>query len=232
MNQPTSPLTPTTPAQQERYDRVVAAAAQALSAGGQDAVQMKDLAQHAGISLGTLYRYFPSKEYVLLAVGLARYDAAVRKVLAEVPAGTTARERVTNHLMREFRAMEREPRITATMTQVITGAERSYSAMVEAIEHRHMQILRHIAAPRGQVTGQQQKLLSLVIDVCAGAARRWLAGTYSAADVRSQIEVGCELLELPDYVVDAELERATEDVAIGHAVGRPLNGRASGLSRE
>ena len=215
MNQPTSPATPVTPAQQERYDRVVAAAAEVLSAGGVDAVQMKDLAQRAGVSLATLYRYFPSKEYVLLAVCLARFQEAARRVFAEVPPGDTIRERVTSHLMREFGAQQREQRLTAALTQALTGTARSYSEMIEAVEHLHFQILRHVAAGGGQLTGQQQKLLSVVIDIFSAASRRWLAGIYSAAEARYQIEVGCELLELPDDVVDAELERAAPDVAIG-----------------
>ena len=217
MNQPTSPATPVTPAQQERYDRVVAAAAEVLSAGGVDAVQMKDLAQRAGVSLATLYRYFPSKEYVLLAVCLARFQEAARRVFAEVPPGDTIRDRVTSHLMREFGAQQREQRLTAALTQALTGTARSYSEMIEAVEHLHFQILRHVAAGGGQLTEQQQKLLSVVIDIFSAASRRWLAGTYSAAEARYQIEVGCELLELPDDVVDAELERAAPDVAIGRA---------------
>lgn len=217
MNQPTSPATPVTAAQQERYDRVVAAAAEVLSAGGLDAVQMKDLAQRAGVSLATLYRYFPSKEYVLLAVCLARYQEAARRVFAEVPRGDTIRDRVTSHLMREFGAQQREQRLTAALTQALTGTARSYSEMIEAVEHLHFQILRHVAAGGGRLTEQQQKLLSVVIDIFSAASRRWLAGTYSAAEARYQIEVGCELLELPDDVVDAELGRAAPDVAIRRA---------------
>jgi AcrR family transcriptional regulator len=217
VNQPTSPATPVTSAQQERYDRVVAAAAEVLSVMGQDAAQMKDLAQRAGVSLATLYRYFPSKEYVLLAVSLARYQEAARKVFAEVPQGDTVRERVTGHLMREFRAQQREQRLTAALMQALTGTARSHSEMIEAVEHLHLQILRHVAAAGGQLTGQQQKLLSVVIDIFGAATRRWLAGTYSVAEARFQIEVGCELLELPDDVVDTELERAAPDVAIRRA---------------
>jgi TetR/AcrR family transcriptional regulator, cholesterol catabolism regulator len=217
VNQPTSPATPETPAQQERYDRVVAAAAGALAAGGVDAVQMKDLAQRAEVSLATLYRYFPSKEYVLLAVCLARYQEAARKVFAEVPQGDTIRERVTSHLMREFGAQQREQQLTAALTQALTGTARSYSEMIEAVEHLHFQILRHVASGGGRLTEQQQKLLAVVIDIFSAATRRWLAGTYSVAEARYQIEVGCELLELPDDVVDAELERAAPDVAIRRA---------------
>jgi AcrR family transcriptional regulator len=217
MNQPTSPATPVTRAQRERYDRVVDAATEALSAGGQDAVQMKDLAQRAGVSLATLYRYFPSKEYVLLAVSLARYQAAARKVFAEVPRGTTVRERVTSHLMREFRTQQREQRLTAALTQALTGTTRTYSELIEAVEHLHLQILRHVAAAGGPVSEQQQKVLAVVLDIFSGATRRWLAGTYSAAEAKFHIETGCELLELPDDVVDAELERAAPDVAFGRA---------------
>jgi TetR/AcrR family transcriptional regulator, cholesterol catabolism regulator len=196
---------------------VVAAAAAVLAAGGVDAVQMKDLAQRAEVSLATLYRYFPSKEYVLLAVCLARYQEAARKVFAEVPQGDTIRERVTSHLMREFGAQQREQQLTAALTQALTGTARSYSEMIEAVEHLHFQILRHVASGGGRLTEQQQKLLAVVIDIFSAATRRWLAGTYSVAEARYQIEVGCELLELPDDVVDAELERAAPDVAIRRA---------------
>ena len=80
MGQEDLPAVPETPAQQARYDRVIAVATDVLSAGGLEAVQMKDLAQRAGVSLATLYRYFPSKDYLLLAVALASYQAALRKV--------------------------------------------------------------------------------------------------------------------------------------------------------
>jgi hypothetical protein len=54
----------------------------------------------------------------------------------------------------------------------------------------------------------------VVLDIAGAAVRRWLAGTYSAADVEAQIEIGCQLLELPDEVVDEELGRVAPDAAI------------------
>ena len=175
---------------------------------------MKDLAQRAGVSLATLYRYFPSKEYVLLAVSLARYQEAAHKVFAEVPRGDSVRERVTNHLLREFRAQQREPHLTAALTQVMTETKRSYSSIIETTEHLYLQILRHVAAGGGPLSEQQQKLLAIVRDIFSAAVRRWVAGAYSPAEVKFQIETGCQLLELPDEVVAAELERAAPDVMI------------------
>ena len=74
-------------------DRILAAATAILAAGGEDALQMKDLSQRAGVSLATLYRYFPAKDHVLLAILLSRYTAALAQVVSEVPAGRTARRR-------------------------------------------------------------------------------------------------------------------------------------------
>ena len=207
------PAIPETQAQQARYDRVIAAATEVLAAGGQEAVQMKDLAERAGVSLATLYRYFPSKDYVLLAVALARYQAAVRHVATEVPRGDTVRERVAAHLMREFRAQQRNQRLTAALAAAMTGGQRSYSSIIEAAEHTHAQVVRHVAAAGGKLSEQQEKMLTVVLDISGAASRRWLAGTYSVADVEAQIEIGCQLLELPDDIVDAELERVAPDVA-------------------
>jgi AcrR family transcriptional regulator len=208
------PVVAETAVQRARYDRVIAAATEVLSAGGQEAVQMKDLAQRAGVSLATLYRYFPSKDYVLLAVTLSRYQAAWRQVSAEVPRGDTVRARVTAHLLREFRAQQREQRLTAALSAALTGGGRSYSSIIEAAEHTHVRIVRHVAAGGGPLSEQQERLLTIVLDIARAATRRWLAGTYSVAEAEAQIATGCQLLDLPDAVVNEELGRAAPDGAV------------------
>jgi AcrR family transcriptional regulator len=209
MGQLMTPATPSTPAQRERYDRVLATASAILSAGGEEALQMKDLAQRADVSLATLYRYFPSKDHVLLAISLANYQAAARKVLQEVPRGDTARERVTRHLLREFRAQQRDQRLTTALTKVLTETSRSYSEIIEFIGHVHVQILAHVAATGpGPFTERQRRLLPIVMDNFGSASRRWQTGVCSAAEARFQIRVGCHLLDLSDAELDAEQELA------------------------
>ena len=39
--------------------------------GGYDAVQMRDVAGEAGVALGTIYRYFASKDHLLAACQVA-----------------------------------------------------------------------------------------------------------------------------------------------------------------
>ncbi len=202
------PAIPSTAAQHGRHDRILAAATMMLSSGGEEALQMKDLSQRAGVSVATLYRYFPAKDHVLLGILLSRYTAALTQVTGEVPRGGTARERVTSHLLREFRAQQREPRITAALGRVISETRRSYSEVIEQVEHLHLQVLEHVAGAGRPISSEQRRLLPVVQAIFGAATRRWLAGVYSPAQARFEIRAGCRLLDLPDSAVAEDLALA------------------------
>jgi TetR/AcrR family transcriptional regulator, cholesterol catabolism regulator len=179
-----------------------------LAAGGEDALQMKDLSQRAGVSVATLYRYFPAKDHVLLGILLRNYTAALARISAEVAAGPTPRERVTGHLLREFRAQQREPRLTAALSRVISETRRSYSEVIEQVEHLHLQMLEHVAGAGQPLSAQQRQLLPVVQAIFGAATRRWLSGVCSPAQARFEIRVGCRLLDLPDSAVAVDLALA------------------------
>jgi AcrR family transcriptional regulator len=218
MAQPMTPATPSTPAQRERCDRVLSTASAILSAGGEQALQMKDLARRADVSVATLYRYFPSKDHVLLAIALGNYQAAAGKVVSEVPRGGTVRERVTSHLLREFRALQRHRPLTAALGRVLAETSRDYSEIIEVIWHLRQQILHHVAASGPEAfTERQRQLLPIIIDNFSSASRRWQTGVYSAAEARFQIRVACHLLDLSDAQLEAELELAAPAPALSPA---------------
>jgi len=176
-----------------------------LEAGGEDALQMKELSQRAGVSVATLYRYFPAKDHVLLAILLSRYSSALGRVTAQVPRGATARERVTGHLLREFRAQQREQRLTAALVRVISETSRNYSEILERAEQLHLQMLEHVAGAGQPISEEQRRLLPVVQAIFGTATRRWLAGVASPAQARFEIRVGCRLLDLPDRTVFEDL---------------------------
>ena len=64
-----------TPNQAARRDRVLDAAMSLAAEGGYDAVQMRDVASRAQVALGTIYRYFSSKDHVLAACQLELWRA-------------------------------------------------------------------------------------------------------------------------------------------------------------
>ena len=53
--------------QAARRGRVLDAALELAAEGGYDAVQMRDVAARAQVALGTIYRYFSSKDHLLAA---------------------------------------------------------------------------------------------------------------------------------------------------------------------
>jgi AcrR family transcriptional regulator len=68
-----------TQSQHARRGRVIDAAIELAREGGYDAVQMRDVSARAGVALGTVYRYFSSKDHLLSAALLewtTRLDAA------------------------------------------------------------------------------------------------------------------------------------------------------------
>jgi AcrR family transcriptional regulator len=177
-----------------------------LASGGEDALQMKELAERAAVSLATLYRYFPSKDHLLLAITRSRYQSALRRVLGEQPRGDTVQERVTGHLLREFRAEQRDQRLTAALVRVVTDTRPEYQPVIADIQQTHMRVLEHVATAGGPVDAGLRRRLLIVLDVLGAATGRWLAGVSSAAEARFEIRVGCYLLD--ETLLDEKEEAA------------------------
>ena len=74
---------------QATVDSILEAAAQVLERTGPDGLNTNRVAERAGVSVGTLYQYFPDKETILLAVARRALDkpdagfAGLQKALME-----------------------------------------------------------------------------------------------------------------------------------------------------
>ena len=91
--------------------------------GGYDAVQMRDVAERADVALGTVYRYFNSKDH-LLAAALVYWIDQLADLLRDAPvAGTTSSERVANLLERSMRVMSRQPKLVAALLVAMSSLE-------------------------------------------------------------------------------------------------------------
>jgi AcrR family transcriptional regulator len=84
--------------QAERRGRVIEAAMMLAREGGYDAVHMRDVSARADVAMGTIYRYFSSKDE-LLAASLVTWIKILRNRLARrVPHGETPAERLADTL--------------------------------------------------------------------------------------------------------------------------------------
>lgn len=65
----------------ERVERILNAAAALIAKDGSEAMRMGDVAEQAGISIGSLYQYFPDKAAILRELN-ERYNASCRQLIA------------------------------------------------------------------------------------------------------------------------------------------------------
>jgi AcrR family transcriptional regulator len=112
-----------TKSQAARRQRVILTALELAAEGGYDAVQMRDVATRANVALGTIYRYFSSKD-ALLASAMVQWMAELEDtVLARPPSGRITANRVMDVLGRALRAMEREPQLTRAVVAALTAGD-------------------------------------------------------------------------------------------------------------
>ncbi|GAC1314291.1 MAG: cholesterol catabolism transcriptional regulator KstR [Acidimicrobiales bacterium] len=118
-----APTETLTRSQAARRGRVIDAAIELAAEGGYDAVQMRDVATRAQVALGTIYRYFSSKDE-LLAAALVQWAGKMELRLTQRPArGSTATERVVDVLRRASRALEENPLLTSALVTAIASPD-------------------------------------------------------------------------------------------------------------
>lgn len=97
--------------QHQRRKRIIQAAAALASRGGVEAMQMRTVAERAGVALGTLYRYFPSKMDLVVAVVGEELDLLEGSLDRRPPRSAAAPRRAVEVLMRATRGLMREPEL-------------------------------------------------------------------------------------------------------------------------
>ena len=131
--------------------------------GGYEAVQMRDVAARADVAMGTVYRYFTSKDH-LLAAALVHWVEQLDNRLAQQPAqGETAAERVIEALDRALRAMGRQPQLVGAVFTALASpdpaaveCQQQVSVLMERI------ITRAIGEPHPPNLGDRARILGHV----------------------------------------------------------------------
>ncbi|MFE4060729.1 TetR family transcriptional regulator [Streptomyces sp. NPDC059096] len=203
--------------QEARRRRILDATARLACRGGFEAVQMRGVAEEAGVALGTLYRYFPSKVHLLVATMQDRLDHLHTTLRRRPPAGDSPSERVAGTLLRAFRSLQRDPQLADAMVRALTFADRGVSAEVETVSRRTTAIILdamapppaprapgapsrarpHPPEPAREPTPEQLSAVRVIEHTWHATLIAWLSGRASVAQVRTDIETASRLLDLP-----------------------------------
>jgi len=188
-----------TQSQQERRDRMLEATAELAQQGGWDAVQMREVAQRSDVALGTLYRYFPSKEFLLVSVMLSDIEGLADRLAVRPPEGEDPVERVIDVLRRANRALQREPQVTIAMIRALVSGNQD---IAPAVLQTRLMMRRIISDALGAEAGDEDVAegdglmmsIDLLSDVWMAALVGWISGVEPAASVVPKLETATRVL--------------------------------------
>jgi len=198
--EPADPSLALTLRQRERRERILEAAIELAAEGGYEAVQMRDVAARAGVALGTLYRYFSSKDH-LLAAAWAHWAARLEPRITSRPLrGATMADRAIDFLQRATRAFEREPLLAAA---VLTAAMSTDSAAAGPQQEASGLVGRMLLSVMEPLTPTvADGIREILSHVWHSALLRWVSGRSTMAAVYSTLEQACHLLLDPRETSD------------------------------
>jgi AcrR family transcriptional regulator len=182
--------------QAARRRRVLDATLELAADGGFDAVQMRDVATAADVALGTVYRYFSSKERLLLEA-MAEQQADLRSYLeVHPPTGRTAAERVVAVLRRANRSLRSHPDVTAAMVRAFGSAQTENADIVQRVTEIMTEIITSaIHAPDARpATEREVRVARILMQVWLSSLNGWVCGVDGAERVDDDLAAAAALL--------------------------------------
>jgi TetR/AcrR family transcriptional regulator, cholesterol catabolism regulator len=180
--------------QAERRARVIQAAMHLAREGGYDAVQMREVSARADVALGTIYRYFASKDEIL-AEGLVRWVESLRERIAARPRrGNTVGEQVGETL----RAASRVPEDATPLLRALMTAMSSPSISVAEKSRELNELMRSIVReaigtpppPGVDVEG----VCRVVAHVWSSGISQWVGGVAPIGAMGDDLALAARLL--------------------------------------
>jgi AcrR family transcriptional regulator len=182
-----------TDAQRARRERILAATLDLAAEGGFDGVQMREVSAVADVALGTLYRYFPSKEQLVVSA-MTQSVGDLREVLArKPPRGDTAAERVTDVLTRANRFLTRRPLMTGAMVKALVSGD-DIAHQVREVTVAMTGIITDAISPGDEPREHDREAARLVNYVWLSSLVSWVSGAHPVDDVFADLESAAHLL--------------------------------------
>jgi AcrR family transcriptional regulator len=184
---------------EERSRRIVETAVELAEKGGFEAVRLRDVAAHAGVALGTLYRRFRSKEDLLLAALQQEVSDLRERFERRPPDGDTPLERVGSFFQAATRALCRRPNLARALVRAVATGEPELAQKVAAF-HTHLEDLI-AAALRGEPlsaaaapTPEERRLADVLQHVWFSSLIGWSAGLHGQNGIVDDTRAAAELL--------------------------------------
>jgi AcrR family transcriptional regulator len=178
-----------------RRQRIIQAAIELLEERDYGTVQMRDVAQRSDVALGTVYRYFSSKDH-LYAAALAEWGAGVVPHLGpgRVQPDTDA-ERLRRVLRRVVDSHQRWPQIMRAEMILERSSDPNSKVLLQQFSQRYDSAI--VLTLRNMSPTNAEAVAYVVQCVLYRALRAWAVGRCTIADVEHHVEQAVELIFSP-----------------------------------
>lgn len=184
---------------EERARRIVATAMELAEQGGFEAVRLRDVAAHAGVALGTVYRRFRGKGDLLLAALeqlVAHHEAQIER---HPPTGATPGERVSSFFEIATATLCDRPNLARAVIRAVATGDPELTQKIAAF-HTLMEDMI-TAALRGEASGpasaptREERALAFVLQqVWFASLIGWASGLHGRPVIIEQVRTAARLL--------------------------------------
>ena len=182
-------------AQRARRQRIVRAGLDLLESATYETIQMRDVALAAGVALGTVYRYFPSKDHLFAAVLVEWAEPFATRVRREPDPGRTDAERLVAALHRATSAFEHRPQFFKLISVLQVVAEPDVAALYRQFTQSTQRVLAetlHDVPPE-----DVQDVVGLAGAVLDSVLRAWSLGQLTVAEAQDRLSRSVALVFSP-----------------------------------
>ena len=185
---------------EERARRIVASAIELAEQGGFEAVRLRDVAAHADVALGTLYRRFRSKEDLLLAALEQAIADHEKRLLQKPPNGRTRLERVTNFFRGATASLCRRPNLARAMIRAVATGDHELTQKMAAFHNRvndlaAMSLCGAKAPGEGVAPTEEDRVVARSLQMVWFASLvGWSGGVHGQSSIVEQTCAAAELM--------------------------------------
>lgn len=178
--------------QRERRQGTIDAAKALMYDVEYEKIQVRDVAEQAGVALGTLYRYFNSKDH-LFACALQSWSESFGDRFDRTPDGPTI-DRVKTIYRLAARAFEKQPRVYGVMIQVQSSKDPHAAAVYRAFNANQTQAFGRALESSRLSEAKRRDVLAVMGAVLDENLRSWQLGLKPVDAVYEAVDRAADLI--------------------------------------
>jgi AcrR family transcriptional regulator len=187
------PVEMMTSRQLARRARLIETVIALVAESGTDAIQMRDVTDRSGVALGTVYRYFRSKDHLLAAALTEWQGKLTRRIMSSNrDENEDSLPLVKDFLRRVLQAFDRAPGMAVLMMQMTASSDPDVRQLIEQGTNAYDAAFDHLLAaePRDDVSYIRLAIGCVLVD----AVNRMSNGRATFQETLPQVDGVADIL--------------------------------------